>query len=361
MPDLYEKLRDKLDSMSTGYPKVKSGRELKILKTIFTDNEASLYLNMTIMPESPKQAGLRLGMDEKLLESSLETMAKKGLLFRIKPKDGKDNLYSIVPYLVGIMEFQVKRLEQDTGLAKEMAIYGLEGFIESLQSLDTPHQRTVPVNKELVTKWPIAPFDDAVSIIEKQKRIAVAPCVCRTLTKRLGVYKCEKPIETCMMFGIGADYYVDNKFGRYISLDEAYSILKQSDETGLVIQPLNAKKAGAICSCCGDCCGMMMSLKMQPNPSHMTKSSYYAKLETEECIGCGICLKRCQMEAIKIEDKKAIIDLNRCIGCGLCVTKCPTKSVYLVKKDEKDLYDPPEDHMQMYIKMAKERGLFKKR
>ena len=62
------------------------------------------------------------------------------------------------------------------------------------------------------------------------------------------------------------------------------------------------------------------------------------------------------MEAIKIEEDKAEIDLNRCIGCGLCVTKCPTEAAFLVKKSEEDLYNPPENSMEMHIRMAQERG-----
>ncbi|MDY0362719.1 MAG: 4Fe-4S binding protein [Desulforegulaceae bacterium] len=359
MADLYEALRKRLDSMSTGYPVTKSKQEIAILKSLFSENEAKLFLDMTVFPETPVQAGERLGKNPAELEQELEAMAKKGLLMRVRSKGNV--MYSILPFLVGIMEFQVKRLEHDKELAKQIAVYGIEGFFQSLQSLETPHQRTVPVHRDLVEKWPVAPFDDVISILEKQKRIAVAPCVCRTMTKSLGIQKCGKPVETCMMFGKGADYYVENKMGRYISLDEAFSIIKRSDDAGLVLQPLNAKDAGAVCSCCGDCCGMMLSTKMQPKPSLMTRSSYFAVVNNEECIGCGLCTERCQMEAVNIIDEKAVIDLDRCIGCGLCVTKCPTDAVSLEKKKDEDLYDPPQNHMAMFMRMARDRGLLQKR
>lgn len=359
MADLYEALRKRLDSMSTGYPSTKSKKEISILKTLFSPEDAKLFLDMTPLPETPEEAGKRLGKNPEELGRDLESMASRGLLMRIKTKSGVK--YSIVPYVVGIMEFQVRKLENDKELAAQMAIFGMEGFVESLQKLDTPHQRTIPVNKDLVSKWPVAPFDDVVKILENQKRISVAPCVCRTLTKKLGANKCGKPIETCMMFGTGADYYVDNKLGRYISLDEAYSIVSQSDESGLVLQPLNAKHAGALCSCCGDCCGMMTSAKMQPKPGEMVKSSYYAVVNEDECIGCELCTERCQMEAVKVSDEKAFINTDRCIGCGLCVTKCPTEAVSLVKKNESDLYDPPDNHIDMFMRMARDRGLLDKR
>jgi len=43
---------------------------------------------------------------------------------------------------------------------------------------------------------------------------------------------------------------------------------------------------------------------------------------TEKCIGCGICAEICPEHIIKIENKKAIIDVSKCVGCCECVTHC---------------------------------------
>ena len=43
------------------------------------------------------------------------------------------------------------------------------------------------------------------------------------------------------------------------------------------------------------------------------------------CIACGICVKTCPVDAIKIDNNLARIDHSKCIVCGLCVKKCPTK------------------------------------
>ena len=42
----------------------------------------------------------------------------------------------------------------------------------------------------------------------------------------------------------------------------------------------------------------------------------------EKCTGCGNCVKWCPTDAIKLVDRKAIIDLKLCIGCGECVASC---------------------------------------
>ncbi len=144
--------------------------------------------------------------------------------------------------------------------------------------------------------------------------------------------------------------------GRYISVEEAKEILRKNEEAGLVMQPFNSKKAGGMCSCCGDCCGMLRSLKKQPVPSASVQSNYYAVVDEDDCTGCETCLDRCQMEAITIVDEKAKINLDRCIGCGLCVTTCPTDAAKLVKKSESEQYVPPESGAETYMRIAMERG-----
>ena len=167
---------------------------------------------------------------------------------------------------------------------------------------------------------------------------------------------CGKPLEVCFSFGSHADYYVENGLGRYIGKEEAKEIVIASEKAGLVMQPFNAQKIGGMCSCCGDCCGMLRSLKMQPNPAAAVRSNYFARVDDDLCTGCETCLERCQMEAIEVVDGAAGINLDRCIGCGLCVTTCPTEAIRLVRKPEDQIYEPPQSGVETYIRIMQERG-----
>lgn len=62
------------------------------------------------------------------------------------------------------------------------------------------------------------------------------------------------------------------------------------------------------------------------------------------------------MEAIRIVDDKAVINLERCIGCGLCVTTCTAGALQLQKKPEDQLYQPPQSGAETYMRIALERG-----
>ena len=52
------------------------------------------------------------------------------------------------------------------------------------------------------------------------------------------------------------------------------------------------------------------------------------KMESEKCVGCGLCQTVCPLRVIEIENKKALIRYSeRCIECGACMSNCPTSAV----------------------------------
>ena len=350
MAGVYEDLRDRLDDFASGYPRTESGIEIRILKKLFTEEEAKLFLKMSPLLESPQDVAKRQDSEAAEIAGLLERMAGKGLLFRMR--DSEAVRYSTPPFVPGIYDFQLKTMDRD--FAQDIKDYTEEGLGRSIQGHKTPIMRTIPIKRELVAEWPVAPYEDALKIIDEQKVVALAPCVCRIKSGLLGE-SCGKPIETCFMFGAQAKYYVDNHMARFIDKQEAKNIVRKNDEAGLVMQPFNSQKMGVMCSCCGDCCEMLGSLKRQPSPAGSVKSNYFAVVDSDYCQGCETCLDRCPMEAVIVKDEQAAIDLNRCIGCGLCVTTCPTGAMKLVKKPESEQYQPPKTGVETFMLLAVER------
>jgi len=353
MENIYERLREKLNDLATGFPATESGVEIRLLKKLFTEKEAELFLKITPLLQTSEDVAKTHGLDPDDTSELMKKMANKGLIFRVEKNDL--TRYSAPPYVVGIFEFQLNRLDNE--LVKDMEEYFETAFGRTIQSFKTPVMRTIPVNRELAVKWPVAPYEDALQIVENQKSIAVAPCICRKMGELVADRNCDKPIETCLLFGSHGDYYVKNGMGRHITVEEAKEIVKRNDEAGLVLQPFNSQNVGGMCSCCGDCCGMLRSLKKQPNPAAAVQSNYYAQVNADECIGCETCVERCQMDAVDVIDDIAAVNLDRCIGCGLCVTTCPTEAMQLVKKAEDAQYLPPKSGGEVYMRIAMERGI----
>ena len=50
------------------------------------------------------------------------------------------------------------------------------------------------------------------------------------------------------------------------------------------------------------------------------------RVNTETCIGCGMCEKDCLASAIRVEDSKAKVKM-KCMECGHCVAVCPVGAV----------------------------------
>ena len=47
-----------------------------------------------------------------------------------------------------------------------------------------------------------------------------------------------------------------------------------------------------------------------------------AVIDSNKCIGCGICINTCPQQAISMNDAVKI-DFTICNGCGICVEECP--------------------------------------
>ena len=55
----------------------------------------------------------------------------------------------------------------------------------------------------------------------------------------------------------------------------------------------------------------------------MGSYKHSVSLNPDKCLGCTHCLKHCSTEAIRIRNKRAVIDPARCIDCGECIRVCP--------------------------------------
>jgi len=63
------------------------------------------------------------------------------------------------------------------------------------------------------------------------------------------------------------------------------------------------------------------------------------RLDSEKCIGCTDCIKRCPTEAIRVRNSKAIITDDRCIDCGMCIRVCKQNAKKAITDPFEVIYD----------------------
>lgn len=352
--EAYLRLREHLDRLPGGYPATDSGIELRILRRLFTPEETELAVHLTLLAEEPRVVARRAGLPTKMVAQRLETMAEKGLIYALHV-EGRLPRYQASQFAIGIWEWQLNKM--DEGFIRDMEEYW-PAFFDLETWGQMPQVRTIPVHESLDYGPEVMSYKQAESLIAQHDRIAVAPCVCRQEQSIID-QACEKPLETCLSFDKGADFYVRYRMGRYITHDEAEALFRQANDEGLVLQPSNAKQATFICMCCGCCCGVLRNVKRHPQPASIMASAFIAALDGEACVGCGICVDRCQMDALTVTDGKAVLDLDRCIGCGLCVSTCPTHALTLERKPKQDQRPLPPDIARTMIRLAQSRGYMK--
>jgi len=321
--------------MPVGFPESTSGVDLKILKELFTEEDAHIALCLSMLPEKEKKIYKRLNsisIEFSDFRNKLSDMTRRGLI--LKESHPQSPKYSLSQFAIGIYEFQAGR--QSENLAKNVIAYEKEAFGEELHKTKLSQLRTIPISINVEDQSSILQYDNFTSIIENvEDKIAVSTCVCRE-SHDLVKDSCKqtKLRETCFTLEGAAEHYVEMGIARYIEKKEALSILIEAQEAGLVLQPGNTINPNFICCCCGCCCGILLTAKKFPRPSEMVPSNYRAQVNLESCTGCSLCKKICPMDAIQIINKKAIIDYYRCIGCGNCTTPCKPKSISLQKKDK---------------------------
>ena len=52
-----------------------------------------------------------------------------------------------------------------------------------------------------------------------------------------------------------------------------------------------------------------------------------ATVDVDKCTGCSECVEVCPVEAITLENEKAVIDEENCTDCAVCVAECPTEAI----------------------------------
>ena len=90
------------------------------------------------------------------------------------------------------------------------------------------------------------------------------------------------------------------------------------------------------CVACGKCVAACPKGLIQLVPysaKHLVQCSSHDKGKDVKaacqagCIGCTLCTRQCESDAIHMDNNLAVIDYEKCTNCGKCSAKCPAKVI----------------------------------
>jgi UDP-glucose 4-epimerase len=168
-------------------------------------------------------------------------------------------------------------------------------------------------------------------------RVIINICPCR---KVLG---CRTyPIDIgCMMMG-DSSVYIPKKISREVGVDEARAHVKRAVKARLIpttgrfridkdfFAAPDGERLLSLCFCC-ECCSATRFFRHVPKEKLdgmlFPVEGFFINV-TNACDGCGECLPKCHLDAIRIRNGRVVIGA-RCKACGRCAVHCPPGAIKL--------------------------------
>jgi len=351
--NVYRRLAQRLDAIPNGFPSTESGTELRLLAKIFTPEEAALAAVMRLTREPAAAIAARAGVETDAAYRALKGMARKELI-RFEKGDGQ-LLFGLIPFVVGIYEGQLSRMDAEMATLFEQ--YYQESRGGSLTHNEPSVHRVIPVEEAIPVGLEILPYERASEIVEGAKSWGVRDCICRVQQRLVGK-GCDHPIESCKLLSPVEGAFDHSKVDRVITKEEALRLLRETEDAGLIHCPGNYRdEIHYICNCCTCSCGILRGVVEFDIPTAVARSDFRVVVDAEICAGCGDCVERCQFGALAIAEAACVVDYARCVGCGLCVHACPVGVLSLERRPAGEIPPPPAGNWEWMALRAQKRGI----
>lgn len=326
----YRRLARVLDSLPNRFPPAEDESDLRLLAKLFTPDEADLAANLLPDPESPAEIAVRLGRDARELTMQLKEMVKKGLITFGKTPQGRPG-FGLLPFVVGIYEAQVGRIDAEMALLFE--VYYRQAFGSALKVQPQVH-RVIPVGESIRNNMEVHPYESVSVLVDQMQSWGVVDCICRTQKALIGE-PCSHPLDVCMVLSEKPNAFSGESPVRALGREEALQTLQRAAQAGLVhCVSNNQRELWYICNCCTCSCGVLRGMAEMGIANVVARSAFVNRVDEALCAGCEECLSACSFSALEMDDVSGtarVLEM-RCVGCGVCVPVCSQGALGLERR-----------------------------
>ena len=376
--DIYERLADALDALPAGFTRTPSKVEIKLIKMVFTPEEALVASTLSRKLETAAEIAKRVGLPEAEVTVLLESMIPKGMvradmvtfqsgvtgLGKVevtagqKPTAESVKKYRLQSFLVGWYEAYLKNIKPETKeFAQLFEQYAREGGGERIFSPRPGHQGVIPMRGSLKPEWlKREPYNDIDAHFQRHERFLVIDCVCKNQKAACHGHSCDMPTRRCGFVGLPPTTPLSENV---LTREEAVKLWDEFDAMGTMIVTgvygftYSAEKPQFVggCHCCACCCGLLNAPLLNPNIKETAqRSNYRAVKDYKKCQSCAECVRRCQVFAHTFKEtrdgKKTEYNREKCVGCGSCVMGCPNGALRLEPVSEEEWYHIPSSFIE---------------
>ena len=159
--EVYAQLAKVLDTLPSGFPATENGIEIKILKKIFTPEEADLFCDLRLTLETAEQIAKRTDRPIEGLGEMLTSMWEQGEIWA--EESGGVRSFKMAPWIIGIWEFQINRMDREFAeMCKEYSKY----FVPQYLGFSPQVMQVIPIEREIQAKHEALTYEKVSSIVE---------------------------------------------------------------------------------------------------------------------------------------------------------------------------------------------------